>query len=198
MKDFLKNNPMLVFGLGLPLVMILLFAGAGVVMRLTVEPPRYDALYAIDYNTNNNVFIQVVNQKLSVSVSQDACYFSLPRVYQYSSAQHAIKEIPLTLPAALAQRNSNNCVHGKTGQMVSITPPELATMKLQNTTVAPDGYEFIANDYRAGSPMLVTGLFFGHGGRYATAVLKKNSYRLRVPDDVDYYRNAHFIGWVVP
>ena len=63
MKTFLRENPTIAFGLGLPLllvVVVLLIAG---VPAFLVAPPQYDVLYATEYyNHQKGIQISVVEQ----------------------------------------------------------------------------------------------------------------------------------------
>jgi hypothetical protein len=67
MKSFLRENPTIAFGLGLPLLLVVVFLLISGIPALLVEPPQYDLLYATEYNNYpNGVQISVVNRKAQV------------------------------------------------------------------------------------------------------------------------------------
>ncbi len=67
MKSFLRENPTIAFGLGLPLLLVVVFLLISGIPALLVDPPQYDVLYATEYyNYQNGVQISVVDQKVQV------------------------------------------------------------------------------------------------------------------------------------
>ena len=76
--------------------------------------------------------------------------------------------------------------------------PELDSLKLNDSNPAPDGYEFTYNDnYSSGG--ILTELFFARSSYNNEPVLRKDTYRIRLPLPRNYYNssNVRFIGWVV-
>ena len=75
--------------------------------------------------------------------------------------------------------------------------PDLAGLRVDSSSVAPDGYEFSAGQNGYGGDVF-TGLFYP--ARYLNdAVLTKNGRSIRLPNASNAYYsfNTHFIGWVV-
>lgn len=67
MKSFIRENPTIAFGLGLPLLLVVVFLLVSGIPALLVDPPQYDVLYATEYVGNSNgVQISVVNKKIQV------------------------------------------------------------------------------------------------------------------------------------
>jgi len=67
MKSFIRENPTIAFGLGLPLLLVVVFLLVSGIPALLVDPPQYDVLYATEYFGNSNgVQISVVNKKIQV------------------------------------------------------------------------------------------------------------------------------------
>ncbi|MEW5011208.1 MAG: hypothetical protein AB1Y22_06540, partial [Cycloclasticus sp.] len=61
MKTFLRENPTIAFGLGLPLLLVVVFLLISGIPSLLVTPPQYDVLYATEYyNYKSGVQISVV------------------------------------------------------------------------------------------------------------------------------------------
>lgn len=202
MKQWLKDNPMLVFGLGLPLLLVMLFSVASQLSRVAGVPPKYDVVYLTGYygNSNGSLHVQVVNKRAVVTVSEDACYYSVPRMFHYKAASNSTDEIKIALPADLALKSSSNCVQGTSKKTRVIEVPELKDVVLDASEKAPDGYAFANDTYRSGEPILLTSIFFGGRNNYLDndGVLVKDGYRFPLPKKSDYYSTPTFLGWVVP
>ncbi len=69
MKSFLRENPTIAFGLGLPLLLVVAFLLVSGIPALLVDPPQYDVIYATEYNNYpNGVQISVVDHKVQVDL----------------------------------------------------------------------------------------------------------------------------------
>ena len=55
MKSFLRENPTIAFGLGLSLLLVVVFLLAAGIPVLLVEPPQYEVLYATEYYNYQSV-----------------------------------------------------------------------------------------------------------------------------------------------
>jgi hypothetical protein len=81
MKSFFRENPTIAFGLGLPLVLVVVFLLISGIPALLVEPPQYDVLYATEYfNYPNGVQISVLNQKAQVVYQGSSAGYQRPRL----------------------------------------------------------------------------------------------------------------------
>jgi hypothetical protein len=198
MKSFFRENPTIAFGLGLPLLLVVMFLLISGIPALLVEPPQYDVLYATDYYNNpNGLQISVVNQKVQVIYQGSSISYQKPRLWRYSPKTGAVKEIALMLPPGLAPPGQRPVTPEEVAKITQIDVPDLAGRTIDSSSVAPDGYEFSAgpNGY---SGDVFTGLFYS--SRYGReAVLTKKGRSIRLPNAGNmYYSNyTHFIGWVV-
>lgn len=198
MKSFFRENPTIAFGLGLPLLLVVVFLLISGIPTLLVEPPQYDVLYATEYyNYPNGVQVSVVNQKAQVVYLGSAQGYQRPRFWRYSPKTGAVKEIAIMLPPGLTPPGKKPVTPEEAAVITPIEVPELAGLTIDSSSIAPDGYEFNAgpNGY---SGDVVTGLFYA--SRYRNeAVLTKKGRSIRLPNAGNrYYSNyTHFIGWVV-
>jgi len=198
MKSFLRENPTIAFGLGLPLLIVVAFLLISGIPALLVEPPQYDVLYATEYNNYpSGVQISVVNQKIQVIYQGSSQGYQKPRLWRYSPKNGAVKEIAIMLPPGLAPPGQGPATLEAAAKITPIEVPDLAELTVDSSSVAPDGYEFSAgaNGY---SGDIFTGLFYS--SRYRNeAVLTKKGRSIRLPNASGMYygNNAHFIGWVV-
>lgn len=71
MKQFIRDNPTIAFGLGLPLLLVAVFLAISGIPVLLVAPAQYEVLYATHYNFHNNphnaIRIAVVGDRVQVS-----------------------------------------------------------------------------------------------------------------------------------
>jgi hypothetical protein len=198
MKKFLRENPTIAFGLGLPLVLVVVFLLISGIPALLVAPPQYDVLYATGYNNYpNGVQISVVNRKVQVVYLGGSAGYQKPRLWRYNPKTGGVQEIAIMLPPGLTppgQRPSPE----EASKVTPIDVPDLDGLTVDPSSVAPDGYKFSsgANGY---SGDVYTGLFYG--ARYAShALLTKRGRSIRLPNSGNTYysNNTRFIGWVVP
>ena len=67
MKKFIQENPTIAYGLGLPLLLVVIFLIVSGLPQLLVAKPQYELLYATGtYNYPNVVQITVVEQEVQV------------------------------------------------------------------------------------------------------------------------------------
>lgn len=197
MKSFLRENPTIAFGLGLPLLLVVAFLLFSGIPALLVDPPRYDVLYATDYNNyQSGVKISVVNQKVQVIYQGSALGYQNPHLWRYSPKTGGVKEVAITLPPGLAPVGQKPAPEDAT-KITPIEVPDLAALTVDASSIAPDGYEFSTgtNGY---SGDVFTGLF--NASRYRNeAVLTRKGRSIRLPNvgNVYYGNNTHFVGWVV-
>jgi hypothetical protein len=197
MKSFFRENPTIAFGLGLPLLLVVVFLLISGIPALLVEAPQYDVLYATEYyNYPNGVQISVVNRKVQVIYQGSVQGYQRPRLWRYSPKSGAVKEIGIMLPAGLTPPGQKPVTPEEAAKITPIEVPDLAGLTIDSSSIAPDGYEFSAgpNGY---SGDVFTGLFYS--SRYRNeAVLTKKGRSIRLPNAGNaYYSNTRFIGWVV-
>ena len=198
MKAFLRENPTIAFGLGLPLLLVVVFLIISGIPALLVDAPQYDVLYATEYyNYQNGVQISVVNKKVQVVYQGSVYNGQKPRIWRYDVKTGAVREIAYLLPPGLAQPGKQPLTNEDATKISLIGVPDLEGVTVDSANIAPDGYQFsIGNDRYANN--VFGGLFYG--SRYRNeAVLTKNGRNIRLPNLTDRYYagNARFIGWVV-
>ena len=201
MKSFLRENPTIAFGLGLPLLLVVVFLLISGVPTLLVAPPQYDVIYATNlYGSVPGVQISVVNQKVQVVYQGSWQGYQQARLWRYNSKTGAVREISFLLPSGLAPPPTTGVISPEAAAKITpIEVPDLASLVVDSSSIAPDGYEFRTGDN--GNPGdIFTGLFWA--SRYRNqAVLAKSGRSVRLPNPAggDYYSLAvRFIGWVVP
>lgn len=199
MKKFLHENPTIAFGLGLPLLLVIVFLLISGVPTLLVAPPQFDVLYATRYNQNdsNGVQISVVNQRVKVSYLGSFRGYQTPRLWRYSAKTGAVREIAIMLPAGLAPTGQAPAPATKQLTVTTIDLPELAEVTIDASSIAPDDYQF-SSGRDTYSRRFFSGFFYS--SRYRNqAELTKNGRSIRLPNSTGaYYGNqTHFIGWVV-
>ena len=117
MKKFFRENPTIAFGLGLPLLLVLVFLLISGIPALLVAPPQYDVLYATEYYSyNNGVQISVVDRKVQVVFQGVSPGYRKPRLWRYNASTGAVKEIAITVPPGLT----------RPGGQGKVTPEEAA------------------------------------------------------------------------
>jgi len=201
MKKFIRDNPTIAFGLGLPVLLVVLFLAISGIPALLVAPAQYDVLYATNYNYYNNaqntLQIAVVGDRVQVNYIGSTQPYQQPRLWRFNPKTGAVKEIALLLPPGLAPNTGRPADAPKVPTVTPIEVPDLAALKVDSSSLAPDGYQFTSGaDGTSGRPF--TGLFYG--SRYGhQAELVKSGRSIRLPNtDGAYYGNTvRFIGWVV-
>lgn len=197
MKKFLRENPTIAFGLGLPLLLVIVFLLFSGLPNLLVAPPKYDVLYATGYyNYQNGLQISVVNRKVEVVYQGVVRSTRKQRLWRFNPKTGAVKEIAIILPSGLPRAGSSRPTTEELTQTTPIDVPDLQGLTVDSSSISPDGYEFSAGSrYSRG---IFGGLFYPSRYHYE-AVLTKNGRSIRLPNpSTTYYGgNTRFIGWVV-
>ena len=198
MKSFLRENPTIAFGLGLPLLLVVVFLLVSGIPALLVDPPQYDVIYATEYNSYpNGVQISVVDRKVQVLYLGSSVGYQKPRLWRYSPKTGGVQEITIMPPPGLAPPGQRPATREEAVKITPIDVPDLAGLTVDSSSIAPDGYEFSTgtNGY---SGDVFTGMFYS--SRYRNeAVLTKKGRSIRLPNagNAYYSNNTRFIGWVV-
>ena len=198
MKTFLRENPTIAFGLGLPLLLVVTFLLISGIPALLVASPQYDVLYATEYyNYQSGVQISVINQKVQVIYQGSVQNNQKPHIWRYDPKTGAVKEISFLLPPGLTRPGKKPATPEEVSKTTLIDVPDLEGLTIDSSSIAPDGYEFGVGSDRY-SRNVFGGLFYSSRYRHE-AVLTKSGRSIRLPNAVgQYYRgNTHFIGWVV-
>jgi hypothetical protein len=204
MKSFLRENPTIAFGLGLPLLLVVAFLLISGIPALLVAPPQYDVLYASNlYGYGPGLQISVVNKKVQVVYQGNSVNYQQVRLWRFSPKTGAVKEITFALPQGLSPPSTVQQIlpPGTPETQVKVTPieiPELANLTVDPSSIAPDGYEFRAGGNGYSGDIFTE--FFGAARYRNEAALTKSGRSIRLPhaDGGDYsYFPARFIGWVI-
>jgi len=199
MTTFLRENPTIAFGLGLPLLLVIVFLLIAGVPALLVVPPQFDVLYSTNYNYNypTGIQISVVNQRVQVNYLGSSQAYQNPRFWRYNAKTGAVRELAIMLPVGLAPAGQVTAPAETPLKVTAIDVPDLADVTIDTSSIAPDGYQFSSGG-DASSRRVFTGLFYSSYERNQ-AELTKNGRSIRLPNsDGSYYGNqTHFIGWVV-
>lgn len=201
MKNFIRDNPTIAFGLGLPVILVLLFLAISGIPTLLVAPAQYDVVYATNYNYYNNAQnafqIAVVGDRVQVSYIGNTQPYQQPRLWRFNPKTGAVKEIAIMLPPGLAPSTGRPPEPGEQPAVTPITVPDLAALKVDSSSIAPDGYRFSTGaDGYSGRPF--TGLFYSSRYGYQAELIKDGrSFRLPNTDGAYYGNAVRFIGWVV-
>jgi hypothetical protein len=189
-KNFIKENLVLVIGLALPVLLIVLFFVATVIPKMYSTPPQYEVLFSVqDYGYQNKpdytIDFKVKNQQLMVKVKETESkdnYYNSKKLMAYDPKTELMREI--TIDASQFDDDGE------------ILLEETKNMIVDTAMVAPDGY--IMENQHYGNNGLVGGLF-GGGGRNSGYRLKKGSvgYKINRMQNNYYYDQLHFIGWVL-
>ena len=199
MKKFIQENPTIAYGLGLPLLLVVIFLVVSGLPQILVAKPQYELLYATGINSYPNVLqIAVVDKEVQV-IYQGAPYGNeRPRLWRYNPQTGGVQEIAIILRPSPVQSANRSDAASQEPKSTVIDVPDLAGLKIDPSSVAPDGYEFRRADNRY-SRNIFGGLFYSQ--RYnGEAVLTKNGRSIQLPNSNDLYysRNTQFVGWVLP
>ena len=197
MKAFIRENPTIAFGLGLPLLLVVIFLLISGIPALIVDPPEYDVIYATEYyNRQDGVQIAVADQKVLVSYRGIAPHGQIPRLWRYQAKTGAVQEIAIILPPNLTTATNPEQRRDPLAS-TAIDVPDLEGLVVDSSSIAPDGYEFSSSSDRY-SRNLFGDLFYSSRYRHA-ATLSKDGRSIRLPNADNYYyrQNTRFIGWVM-
>jgi hypothetical protein len=197
-KNFIKNNLVLVTGLALPALLMIGFMLAASLPDIVSDPPQYDLVFAIPDNTSRNLPAALkltVNNDGSLQAqltpirkeSYDS-YSTWKKLYLYEASTQKVRELPLPYPPDM----------DKITEIKEFAVEATKGMKLDTTSESPDGYTLSYVGYSHSG--LVGELFIGN--RYNSEPrLRKGSSSVRLVSGSEhsyfYYGNIEFIGWVL-
>lgn len=191
MKNFIKENLVLVIGLALPVLLIVLFFAATVIPKSFGTPPQYEMLfttvkydyqnkpdYMLDFNVKNNQLMV----KAKKNEDKNNYGSNLKKLMAYDGKTETVREISI---------DTSKFTDG-----MELVLEETKSLTIDTSAVSPDGYTLEGPNY--GGSGLVSGLF-GGGYRNSGFRLKKGSVGYKVPNQqADYYYNQlQFVGWII-
>lgn len=189
MKNFVKENLVLVVGLTLPVLLIVLFFVATVIPKSMGIPPQYEMLFTTtkyDYQNKPEYVIDfnVKNQQLMVKAKKpdDKNYNNAVKLLMaYDGKTETVREIKI---------DASKFTEGN-----EVLLEEAKNLSIDTGVISPDGFTLEGPNY--GGNGLVGGLF-GGGYRNTGYRLKKGGVGYKVPNMQPdyYYSQLQFIGWI--
>ena len=189
MKNFVKENLVLVIGLALPVLLIILFFVATVIPKSMGTPPQYEMLFTTtkyDYQNKPEYVIDfnVKNQQLMLNLKKndEKNYNNATKILMaYDGKTETVREIKIDA-SKLTEGNE-------------VLLEETKNLSIDTAVISPDGYMLEGPNY--GGNGLVGGLF-GGGYRNTGYRLKKGGVGYKVPNMQPdyYYSQLQFIGWI--
>ena len=189
MKNFVKENLVLVIGLALPVLLIILFFVATVIPKSMGTPPQYEMLFTTtkyDYQNKPEYVIDfnVKNQQLMLNLKKndEKNYNNATKILMaYDGKTETVREIKIDA-SKLTEGNE-------------VLLEETKKLSIDTAVISPDGYMLEGPNY--GGNGLVGGLF-GGGYRNTGYRLKKGGVGYKVPNMQPdyYYSQLQFIGWI--
>ncbi len=187
MKNFLKENIVLITGISLPLLLALVFFAATQAEKRSAIPPAYRVIFATDYQKNTNTPYQIFIKDKQVRFrytppeeKQRHTNWRTPHLFVYDPATETSREIEL--PTVDDPEVA-----------IDITISELTEKETSSLRESPDGYTFELNYRDHGN--IMTELFGGGYSHRNEYVLRKETYRIVIPKTASY--DTEFIGWIV-
>ncbi len=192
MKNFLRENMMIVVSIALPLLVVIFFALASVLPGLYSTPPAHDLLLALQGRASAKsspvkISLSVQDHKLKAIIvhSNSPGYDNNPRLYRYDHKTGKVSEVNIPLPDNITELNEGS----------EIPIPGLTGIRVSDSLSAPDGYEFRGRRRGGG---LMTELFGGSRNRKDVSIDKNGAVvRVRLPTSDYWYNDVRFVGWLV-
>lgn len=190
MKNFIKENLVLIIGLTLPVLLIILFFAASVIPKSMGTPPQYEMLFTVQQYTNQSkpefeIDFSVKNKQLVIKtqkIDDKNNNYNTKKLMAYNGKTETTREIAIDA--------------AKFADGAEVIVEETKNFIIDTSIVSPDGYVLEGRQYNNSG--LVGGLF-GGGNNNSGYRLKKGSIGYKVPNQQpDYYYNQlQFIGWVI-
>lgn len=174
----MPKNVVLWVALAIPVLMVLFVAGSIYLPQRGVEAPKYDFIYTLRNYSDGYEY--------SVGASGKLVRDKLPD-------ENVAKPIPVGVASAPTRFFRYDV---KTNTSRELKFEEVAALKLDNTSTAPDGYEL----RRGGQSGGVFPFIFSEGNYDDQFLVKGNhSLKLELKKITDpYYSPFQFMGWVLP
>lgn len=186
MKQFIKDNFVLVIGALLPIIIVILFGLAVLLPSWFVEPPKYNLLFSYGNFYDYGYQFKVTNGKLQAQYSCLNCVYNykpMQKLFFLDVKTRTVKEIPLTMPVIPAHTQKYS---------TEVVVPQSTGWQLSSASQAPDGYLLNTDNIRGD-------MFFDLFSRSQPRLtLSKGGNRIVIPF-MDYYSmyQIHFIGWII-
>lgn len=191
MKNFCKENAVLILGAILPLLLVgfvLLLRG---VSMYTTEQPQHPALF---FGSGAQFFQAEIDdaQKLTLSFNAPAGRENMayPRVKNLKRTLYLYTPITGNLQT-FKVKSPTQITPGKTHQLP--VPPALAAMRFSSRHTAPDGYRMERTSSRRSGFFI--NMFISSGRTTNAPALVKDEHVHKLPRLDGYFSRRYFIGW---
>ncbi|MDP5021155.1 MAG: hypothetical protein NWP91_05440 [Rickettsiaceae bacterium] len=125
MKNFIKDNIVLIFGISLPIILVIIFILASTLPKYFVATPQYDFIFS-DSQRNNNYEFVVINQKIHFRVFPARSHNATTQhLYRYVAATGKVQEITFIPPNMPTQKISKVPNSINANIIVSVDPQNL-------------------------------------------------------------------------
>jgi len=188
--QFVRRNAFLVAAVSLPLVVVIFFLLAAAIPQWTVPPPAYDAILrgsTYEQPTQRvSVEFLVRDGKVHATVRPVPAnmYPTRSTLFLFDHRTMKVTRINVDAPD-LKEGDATR----------TFVVPDLATLHVVSSTVAPDGYEL--KHRSAGSSGLVGDLFgMDRYNRNASLVNRGRVVSINLPPPYEYYSPISILGWV--
>ena len=195
LKNFIKENFVLVVGLTLPVLLIVLFFVASVLPKSMAVPPQYEMLFTTtryDYQNqppyNVDFFVRdgILKARVAKNKAQPGQTYNTKKLMAYDGKTQSVHEI-----------SYDTSKIGEVPDGSEIIFDEFKNLKMDSSNKAPDGYAFDNSGYGSGG--MVTELFAGGYNRNSARVTK-GAVSFKIPNSDNgnyYYYDVQFLGWVL-
>ena len=193
---FIKENPSLAAGIGLPVLLLILFSLAAFIPQWLVVPPKYDLLFSkIIYNDCNfkNAMIDfhTIDNHIEAKykypeVDNNSCG-KTRKLYRFFVKNLSSQEIAFDAPAKQKSKDL---------EWTIFKIKEVESLKISSNSIAPDGYKFYRDGY---DDRGIFPIFFGNHSYYGSYIIKGGRKIELNHSSEDYsYDNIEFLGWIIP
>jgi hypothetical protein len=192
LKNFIKENFVLVVGLTLPVLLVVLFFVASVLPKSMAMPPQYEMLFTVsDYQPQQpyGVDFFIKDSAITARITKSTIAgqnFPRKKVMVFDGKTQNVREL-----------SYDTSKIGDVPNGTEIVFDEFKNFKIDSSNKAPDGYSFDNNGYGSGG--LVTELFAGGYNRNGARVTK-GAAAFKIPNSNNgsyYYYDIQFLGWVI-
>lgn len=192
MLEAARKNPLIAASIALPLLLVVVFALAGLVPRMLVADPAYDLVLSQydpaardGYEVSIDIVVDNSRAVARVMDRGEAVMRGRPRVYVFDHRTGSIREATIDWP--------DNAEDLEAGAVLPI--PDLAGNRISTAQRAPDGWEYRGVDHHDG---LLFG-FFGSRRADRISIGKDGAIEaIDLPDPPYYgYNSVRFVGWIV-
>lgn len=190
MKDFLKENSILIIGISLPLLIAILFYASIQISTMSTDSPAHSIIFTSGSYSYSPYKIIVENRQVKMK-------FTPPEGDKYKNRRILPKppELYVFDPKTGKSRRVNipEIEENNWSKEIILPIEELQNFKISPEHESPDGYNFKRAD--RGDFNLMTEMFGGGYRSRQSYYLEKNSRKIFVPEANRYH--TEFVGWII-